>query len=287
MRPKRGQKEVRSPDYKHPRPATGYIARRYGGKLVYETRDEMGDIEVVDHLGTRSLFLGNAIKQSTLNFSKPTSLEFEYTQAMAAGLLFSPEPQRVLVAGFGGGSLVSFLAHHYNCSIDVLEIREDLIEIGQNYFGVPESNAIQYFIGDALEFFKSGQGFKYDLIFIDLYDSMGMSEKMRSFNLQSKAKGLLAPDGLCIFNLWTLPNSLSLISMFYLKEVFGRQLAQLPCVDTSNLIAIGSKDDAFKISAADLRKKAKSFDRAHDFSLTRHTETLIKENPNLFRKNLL
>ena len=245
MSPKRGQKEDRPQNYHRPQPAKGYIAKRYGGKLVYETSDEMGDIEVVDHLATRSLFLGNSIKQSTLNFSKPTSLEFEYTQAMTAGLLFVPEPQRVLVAGFGGGSLVSFLAHHYNCTIDVLEIREDLIEVGQNYFGVPDTDSIQYFIGDAKDFFKRGRGLKYDLIFIDLYDSMGMSENMRSFSLQDKARDLLCENGLCIFNLWTLPNSLSLISMFYLKEVFGNNMAQLPCLDTSNLIAMGAKDDGF------------------------------------------
>ncbi len=37
----------------------------YDGKLIYSTRDEHGPIEVVDQVGTRTLYFGSRARQST------------------------------------------------------------------------------------------------------------------------------------------------------------------------------------------------------------------------------
>ena len=113
--------------------------RLYGdGRLVHQAQSDEGVIEVVDSGDSRSLHFGTHPRQSSMRISDPAYLDLSYTQAMMGALLLNPVPRRVLIVGLGGGSLVKFLLHHFpRCQIDVVEYRQDVIDVAHQFFGLP------------------------------------------------------------------------------------------------------------------------------------------------------
>ena len=124
--------------------------RLYDGWVVHQSQSDDGVIEVVDDGDIRSLHFGTFPRQSCMSLQTPHTLELTYTEAMMAALLLNPEPERVLIVGLGGGSLVKFILHHFpNCQIDVVEYRKDVVKVAHNYFQLPENDSrLNIHIGD-------------------------------------------------------------------------------------------------------------------------------------------
>ena len=63
------------------------MSNKYGGQLIYSTRDNYGPIEVIDFKQTlRSLHFGNATQQTGMFLYNPNILIHKYTQAMLTSL---------------------------------------------------------------------------------------------------------------------------------------------------------------------------------------------------------
>ena len=124
------------------------------GTVVHQSQSDDGIIEVVDTGDIRSLHFGTFPRQSCMSIHTPHTLELSYTEAMMAALLFNGLPERVLVVGLGGGSLVKFLMHHFpDCQIDVVEYRQDVVKVAHGYFQVPEyDDRLSIHIGDGYRF---------------------------------------------------------------------------------------------------------------------------------------
>lgn len=258
-------------------------SKRHGGDLIYETADNWGLIEVVDHRQVRSLHFGNEVTQSSLNTQAPHRLCLEYTKAMTLPLLLHEDIKRILVCGLGGGSLVNFYAHHCpDAQIDVLELRPNLIDIAQNYFSLPQDCRIQHFIGDAWDYFKPNKTENYDLILIDLYDAKGMADCMKRFGLMARIHEYLNQGGMAAFNLWSEPSSLMKTNQYYLHQVFGEDLAQVSMEETTNMIALVAKGNLFVQPLERLKAKAQSIDKEHQIGLTKLLRTLNQQNRHLF-----
>ena len=113
----------------------------YDGVVVHQSQSDDGVIEVVDLGDTRSMHFGSFPRQSSMSLTTPHTLELTYTESMMACLLFNPEPEKILVVGLGGGSVVKFLLYHFpSCQIDVVEYRQDVVNVAQGYFKVPNND---------------------------------------------------------------------------------------------------------------------------------------------------
>ena len=179
----------------------------YDGLVVHQSQSDDGVIEVVDDGDIRSLHFGTFPRQSCMSIQTPHTLELTYTQAMMAALLLNPEPERVLIVGLGGGSLVKFILHHFpNCQIDVVEYRQDVLKVAYDYFQLPENDSrVNVHIGDGYLFvqkcFCEGAT-PYDMVLVDAYDHTGMSTSVGIQAFFDACASLLTPDGVMSINLW-------------------------------------------------------------------------------------
>ena len=112
--------------------------KKYGANLLYQTTDEYGVIEVVDYKKIiRSLHFGNATQQSGMYLYNPVTLLHPYTQAMLSCTALQA-PERVLILGVGGGSMIKFLLHHFHqVEIDAVELRQAVVDTAHDYFDLP------------------------------------------------------------------------------------------------------------------------------------------------------
>jgi len=217
--------------------------RKYGGKLVYQTSDEWGEIQVVDRNQERSLHFGRPEKQSAMITAEPTRLILDYTKAMLAGFaLLDEPPKRILCIGLGGGSLPRFLWHQFpEATIDVVELRAEVVDVATEFFALPKDQRLNIYIADCKDYLKQCTAVTYDLILVDAFSKEGVAESVQGFPFFRRLSAILAPDGLIAFNYWTEPQSMYQVNHYYLGATFGNRLMTVDIPDRTNriLFALG------------------------------------------------
>jgi spermidine synthase len=228
----------------------------YGGNVVHQSQSDEGIIEVVDIGDERSLHFGTYPRQSTMSLNQPHELKLTYTQAMMASLLFNKMPSNALVIGLGGGSLTKFLLHHFpDCNVDVIEFRQDVIDIAHRYFQVPrDCQRLRITKGDGYEevqsLYFSGET-DYDLVLADAYDHLGMADSVKGQSFFDACAGILRDNGVLSVNLWGSDKILFNQSMSRINRSFDNQTMILPVENKGNVIGLASKRP---LSTAELKK---------------------------------
>ena len=99
----------------------------------------------------RTLILDNNF-HSAMDLNNPERIVYEYTKFFHLGLLFVDEPNNVLFIGGGGFSAPKkFLVDYPEMIINVVEIDQEVVNVGSEFFAVPEderlkisTNAVSY-----------------------------------------------------------------------------------------------------------------------------------------------
>ena len=140
----------------------------------------------------------NTRNQSCVDPHDPKRMVFGYTRMMMAALLVVPEPQTVLMAGLGGGTLATALAELLpDVQIDVVEIDPAVVEAARAYFDFQETERVRIHIRDARVFVKRAlqRGRQYDLVILDAYSGDYIPEHLMTAEFLDETRRLLAPGG--------------------------------------------------------------------------------------------
>jgi spermidine synthase len=253
---------------------------KYGSNVLFAAYDEEGVVEVVEDRFERTLHFGTAAKQSSMALGDPIRLVLSYTRAMTAALLFTAgPPQRVLLAGLGGGSLVRFLLHHYPaCEVEAVEYRETVYRVARRFFHLPDDPRLTVFIADAAAHLAAAPAEPaYDLMLVDAFSADGIAGAVCRRSFLDDCRRRLTPDGLFAMNLWgtdAAPNGR------LLKEIgraFGAPPLCLPVQGRDNVVALAgpaglSPDDR-------LERKARILDLRLGVEFPAFLRLMRKENP--------
>lgn len=215
---------------------------KYGGQLIYATRDEYGPIEVIEiKQKLRSLHFGNKTQQAAMFLYNPVLLMHKYTQAMLTSLCWN-EPEKVLALGVGGGSIPKYLLHFFpRLEIEAVELRPEVSRVAREYFNLYENKRLQIHHCSAEDFLKeSTLESYYDLIIVDLF--LTTREKDISVDISEhfdKLDKLLSAAGTLVLNI--IGNNVSQFSgLGEMRKVFNGHLYSM-AVDKSNIILLASK----------------------------------------------
>jgi len=145
------------------------------GKELYRTEDNEGAIVVTQRGNRRLLCFDSNLEQSSVLMNQPYYLIHEYTQIMLLGLLFA-DTGRITLLGLGGGGLAHCLSHYYPQSmIQVVEIRQAVIDIAYDWFDLPRTDRLRVIKDDAMHYLLKLKDNSSNIIFSDLYEAEGMS----------------------------------------------------------------------------------------------------------------
>ena len=214
--------------------------QRYGARLLFEGMDEFGPVEVVETADARRLHFGNEVEQSRSFVFAPESLGFEYFRAMAAGLLFQPVPERILILGLGGGSMARWLHDRLPGSrIDAVELRPLVRDVAYRYFGLPRTHRLTVHVDDATSFVRRIPPGEYDLVLVDVYDHQGMVESTGEWSFLGDCRRALSATGVMGINIWR-ENLVAFSDVSdQIEAAFEGQSLYLPLKSTANTIAFG------------------------------------------------
>lgn len=258
------------------------VERRYRGQLVFEDVDTMGLMEVVDDRDLRSLHFGSREKQSAMSLSSHHQLMLSYTKAMVAGLLFVERPKMILNVGLGGGSLPKFFLHNYpECVVDVVELREKVVDLAYTYFYMPHDPRLNVFICDIKEYFRKARTKTYDVILLDVFNKDGLSDSVKAFSFMNVCKNQLNPGGVLITNLWSQPDKTYKKMVYNIFKCFKSQVMILPVTDRSNHIAIGINQAGCRYKHSQLIKRSRILEQAFQIGLPELCTSLCEHNGRL------
>ena len=175
-------------------------------EIIHQERSIYRDI-VVDQTGPRRCLIFNVHRgdrnQTCVDVDDPEKLVFTYTRMTFAGLLLQPRPQRILVAGLGGGSIPLALSDLFpDARIDVVEIDQAVVNVAEEFFFFAETDNMQVTVADARNFIKRRglEGTQYDYIVLDAFTGDYIPEHLMTREFLREVQTVLAPDGVLIAN---------------------------------------------------------------------------------------
>lgn len=179
---------------------------RLGAETVFTKKSLYRNLAVEDE-GDRLCLRFDAAReslwQSCLDKDDPDRLLFDYTQMSFIGLVLQPHPQRVLVAGLGGGSIPrAFLRLYPDVVVDAVEIDPAVIEVARQYFSLPTDPRLRVHERDARVFVKAAKrdGVTYDYIVLDAFTGEYIPEHLMTREFLEECKALLSPGGVLVAN---------------------------------------------------------------------------------------
>ncbi len=255
------------------------------GTLIYAVRDDEGLIEVIDHDGTRSMYFGTQARQSSMLLYAPATLALEYTRSMLAGLLFQPQPRRILMIGLGGGSLARYLLARFPASqIDCAETRTGVVDMARRYFQLPETDLLRIHIEDGAKFLQDAPDRHYDLILVDAYDSGGVHPNVCPSSFHTDCRRVLTETGVLSMNLWATPGSPFKTILTDMQQGFDSQVLRLPVEQRANLIALGLCTPHSRKDLKALREPAREMMTQYDLDFPKMLRRLEHYNSGLMRR---
>jgi len=164
--------------------------------------------------------------QSQVNLNNLRKHMLEYTRLAFCGLLYVPEPKKMLVLGLGGGVIPREM-HHYlpALEIDVVEIDPEIPLIAKRFFGFRQDDKLRVHIADGRMFIKKQLRRdpvpKYDIVILDAFNSDYIPFHLMTKEFLEEVKGVLAEDGVVIANVF-YSNRLFDAEFKTFLAVFGR-----------------------------------------------------------------
>lgn len=261
----------------------------YDGLVVHQSQSDDGMIEVVDLGDTRSMHFGTFPRQSSMSLKTPHTLELTYTEAMMACLLLNPNPKRILVVGLGGGSLVKFLLHHFpECEIDVIEYRQDVVNVAHQYFDVPaDEQRLNIHVGDGYLFVQQRyyqDDASYDMLLVDAYDHIGMAASVGAQVFFDACAGVLSDSGVMSINLWGSDKPLFNQTMTRINQSFDGRSMILPVKDKGNVIGLATNWNVTNSDMKAMKKTVEQQEVEFDINLPSSLHNLTRNNRSLISR---
>ena len=164
--------------------------------------------------------------QTCINPKRPEELLFAYTRMAMTSLLYTPEPESILVVGLGGGTLpMAFTSLFPDVHIDSIEIDPAVVDVAEAYFGFQATQRNVVHTQDARVWTKRAatKPRRYDIIILDAFNGEYIPEHLMTREYLEETKALLAPGGTLIANTFAISELYHSESATY-AAVFGKFL---------------------------------------------------------------
>lgn len=153
---------------------------------IYVVRNEQMTI-----LKSGGLFINNNV----YNPERPLKHYLEYTALLCMGAVYCDDPKSILVIGLAGGTVPTYLAHHYpEATVTSVDFDPAMQRVAEEYFNFRESPRNRVAIEDGRVFLRTTQK-RYDLIVIDAFDGRNVPFHLSTREFLELCKSRLNPGG--------------------------------------------------------------------------------------------
>ena len=177
---------------------------------------------------------------SVIDLKNPQRLALRNLEYLMGVLLFIPAPQKILLLGTGGGSLIHFLRHHYPRShLTSVDNDSELQDLIRQKMLLPEAGEnLVYLIDDASHYLQHCEQ-KFDLILVDIFSGSQSPGWLLESPTMRQLYNLLTDQGAVAYNL--LVDSDHDFKLFFenLGQLFKQQILSLAVDGFENRLVYG------------------------------------------------
>ena len=261
-------------------------AARPLGKVIFEKNSRYHQIYVYQNGSTFSLVFGKQkgpTVQSQIDLRDRHRHLLEYSTLTYCGLLYKPEPKRILIVGLGGGMLPMDIRHYFpKTHVDVVEIDPDVAAVAREVFGLEEGDGLKVHIRDGRVFVRElarqEKPAKYDIIILDAFNSDYIPFHLMTREFLEQAGAVLQEDGVVVAN------------VFHTNKLFDAELATYLTVfkkvqpgsgsASGNTLSVALGPAAEMLTPQDAYKKAEELQEKHKFMFDlRQVARRLRPNP--------
>jgi len=221
----------------------------------------------------RSLHFDHKMMQSAMWIDAPNELAFGYTRCMMGFLLFNQNPQRILVLGLGGGSLVKYCYHHLpQSNITAVEIDPNVIALRKHFLIPSDDHRLQIIQMDAAKYVTQTEQL-FDVILLDGFDADGLAADLSTKKFYMDCKQKLSSNGILVSNLWG--DSYDMSSIIAQKQlIFNNSVLWCRSIDSYNIISFSFRSLPFNFDHQ-LKSLAKMLSQRFHLELAQIADRLI------------
>jgi spermidine synthase len=242
------------------------------GQLVLRKNSLYHEISVYKRGSVVTLQFGRRnpnVFQSQVDVSDLRRHLLEYSAMTFSGLLYVPEPKRVLLVGLGGGVIPREMHHYFpQAAVDVVEIDPEILSIAQEHFGFRPDDRLRVHIADGRVFIRNQLRQqpvpKYDIIILDAFNSEYIPFHLMTKEFLEEVKGVLAEDGVVVANVFYANRLFDAEAKTYL-EAFGRCQAFYG-VHSGNAMLIALGAQAPTLTSGEAVDRATELQEKHAFT---------------------
>ncbi|HHJ35755.1 MAG TPA: hypothetical protein ENJ87_08305 [Gammaproteobacteria bacterium] len=200
-------------------------------QLLFRSDTRYGLVEVWQWGDQRWLNI-DAIEQSRIILTQADQLLSPLHHAFLAVLLFIDTPEKILLAGMGGGALARYL-HHVDPAIggDAVEINKTVSRVAEQFFDFPEKKW-----SISIDDIQQWQGTAYSLIVADIAEKMLTPVWLTSEKTLLQLKQQLSDHGVLVMNLLVSDAQSFAQILFSIRKIFGHRTLCLTVPDHKNIV---------------------------------------------------
>lgn len=199
---------------------------------------------VVDDGQLRYLYFSVRLMQSAMRLAAPDDLALRYTQKMMAFLLFQPRPERIVLIGLGGGSLLKFCHRHLPAAhFAAVEISPEVIAFGEAFLLPSPGPKLEILQADGADY-VAGVAPGIDALLIDAFDEHGFAPALNRREFLQSAWDKLSAKGVLVINLAGERESYAGL-VAEVMHVFDDQVLIIPVPDDGNHVLLAFRERHF------------------------------------------
>jgi spermidine synthase len=194
---------------------------------------------LIEEFEYRSMcFALDGCTQSEMRIDDPFALVNQYTRKMMGFLAFQPRPNRILIIGLGGGSLVKFCHRNLPAShITAVEIDSDVLAMRSQFFVPADDERLTVIHANGADHLAemARRGQQSNAILVDAYDRTGIAGAVVERSFIANAKRVLGRTGIFVMNLVAEPADANR-HLATVREVFGQSVIVVTTRRDGNLV---------------------------------------------------
>lgn len=206
-------------------------------------RRGLPEVGISEEGNIRSLHLGTATIQSSMNLDYPAELVLSYSRAMMAWLMFSETlPRHITQIGLGGGSFARWIDEYLpEVRQTAVDINPQVIHIARTLFELPfEGDKFEIVEADGAQYIKTVRK-GTDIILVDGFDGEQIIDALVSETFFYDCRCALTDRGIFVSNWWSGDKRYTQF-VARLKNVFQGRVVEIPAESHGNMAVFAFKN---------------------------------------------
>lgn len=250
-------------------------------RRVRTRQSHLPEVGISEEGNIRSLHLGSATIQSSMNLDHPAELVLSYSRAMMGWLLFADDkPQHITQIGLGGGSFARWIdAYLPDTHQTAVDINPQVIAVARSLFELPfEGERFEIIEADGAEYVKTLRH-STDVILVDGFDGEQIIDVLVEEPFFQNCRQALSNNGVFVTNWWSGDKRYQRF-VERLLNVFEGRVLELPAESHGNVAVIAFQNSPKEQNLDALKKRADKLTERYGLNFKRMLADLKANNAN-------